>query len=87
MPGSVASLDTASLSSDGSYDSDEEERIAEEEWRESIRQLQQLFTFILMPVLGRWLGRRWSKWAYARYLRLGLGKSFFLGEQRQLVLS
>ncbi|CCL98302.1 uncharacterized protein FIBRA_00296 [Fibroporia radiculosa] len=82
MPRSVASLDSISLSSDNSYDIEEEERIAEQEWNESMAQLQQLVSFILLPILGRWLGRKWSYWAYARYLRFGLGKSFFLGEQR-----
>ncbi|KAI0639703.1 hypothetical protein C8Q77DRAFT_1152661 [Trametes polyzona] len=82
MPESVQSLDTLSVTSDGSYDSDEEDRIAEQEWQESLQQLQQLFAIVLLPYLGKFLGRRWSHWAYARYVRLGLGKSFFLGEQR-----
>ncbi|KAI0778480.1 hypothetical protein BD413DRAFT_609085 [Trametes elegans] len=79
MPGSVQSLDTISVDSDGSYDSDEEDRLAEQEWQESLQQLQQLFAIVLLPYLGKFLGRRWSHWAYARYTRLGLGKSFFLG--------
>ncbi|OBZ78800.1 hypothetical protein A0H81_00858 [Grifola frondosa] len=62
MPLSIDSLDSVSLSSGGSYDSDEEDRIAEEEWRESLEQLQQLFAIVLMPYLGKWLGRRWSYW-------------------------
>ncbi|KZT05877.1 uncharacterized protein LAESUDRAFT_654781 [Laetiporus sulphureus 93-53] len=82
MPASVASLDSESVLSDSRYDSDEEERLAEEEWRESLGQLQQLLSIVLLPIIGRWLGRKWSYWAYARYLRLGLGKSFFLGEWR-----
>lgn len=102
MPKSVRSLDSISLSSsEASYDSDEEDRLAEQEWRESLDQLQQLFSIVLLPYLGKWLGRRWSYWgaslvlppfdpgahvtvslAYARYIRLGLGKPFFLGEKR-----
>ncbi|KAI0652148.1 hypothetical protein C8Q79DRAFT_1005373 [Trametes meyenii] len=81
MPRSVQSLDTISVSSDASYDSDEEDRLAEQEWQESLQQLQQLFAIVLLPYLGKFLGRRWSHWAYARYVRLGLGKSFFLGEK------
>jgi len=84
MPESVASLDSVSISSDTSYDLDEDERIAEEEWNESLGQLQQLFGIVLLPILGRWLGRKWSYWAYARYLRLGLSRSFFLGEQSKM---
>lgn len=72
----------------------------QQEWEESLEDLQRLLTFVLMPFLGKWLGRRWSHWgelvmlldilsvcltshkiAFARYTRLGLGKSFFLGER------
>ncbi|KAF9270134.1 hypothetical protein L218DRAFT_992791 [Marasmius fiardii PR-910] len=65
-------------SDDGSYLSDDEYQLAQaqEEWEESLRQLQQLFSFVLLPLVGKWLGRRWSYWAYARYNRLGLGKAF-----------
>lgn len=96
MPNSVASVDSY-FSSD---DSDEEEhRLAQQEWEESLEQLAQIASVALLPFLGRYLGRRWSYWgmfvilstpsnsvvscyttAYARYLRLGLGRSFFLGE-------
>ncbi|KAF9056488.1 hypothetical protein BJ165DRAFT_1522391 [Panaeolus papilionaceus] len=69
--------DAASISS---YDSEEEYKLAQEEWEESLRQLQQLFSIVLLPFFGKWLGRRWSHIAYARYLRVGLGKSFFFGE-------
>ncbi|KAI0080285.1 hypothetical protein K474DRAFT_1657997 [Panus rudis PR-1116 ss-1] len=79
MPRSVASIDTTS--SADSYDSDEELRLAQQEWEESLEQLQQLVSMVLLPYLGKWLGRRWSHWAFARYLRLGLGKSFFFGER------
>lgn len=97
MPGSVASLDS-SLSSNDTWD--EEDRLLQQEWEESLEDLQRLLTFVLMPFLGKWLGRRWSHWgelvmllellsvcltshkiAFARYTRLGLGKSFFLGER------
>ena len=59
MPQSVMSLD--SLSSDGSYDSDDE-RLAQEEWEESLEQLAQLVSVVLLPFFGKWLGRRWSYW-------------------------
>jgi hypothetical protein len=96
MPRSEASL--GDLYSDDSYDSDEDFHLAQLEWEESLQQLQQLFSVVVLPFFGKWLGRRWSYWgqpcdlytiqsfnspilAYARYLRLGLGKSFFLGER------
>lgn len=95
MPSSVASID--SISSASSYDSDDEFRLAQEEWEESLQQLEQLASVVLLPFLGKWMGRKWSHWgassahfpfglltpdslaAYARYLRLGLGKAFFFG--------
>lgn len=60
MPRSEASLDD--LSSDTSYDADEDYRLAQQEWEESLQQLHQLLTVVLMPFLGKWLGRRWSYW-------------------------
>ena len=50
MPASVASLDT--ISSDDSYDSTEEERLALLEWEESLEQRQQLFAIVLLPFFG-----------------------------------
>ncbi|KAJ7706296.1 hypothetical protein B0H17DRAFT_1192794 [Mycena rosella] len=64
------------ISSQASYDSDEDFRLAQKEWEESLHQLQQLVSIVLLPFFGKWLGRRWSQWAYSRYLRLGLSKSF-----------
>ncbi|KAJ3515268.1 hypothetical protein NLJ89_g1869 [Agrocybe chaxingu] len=81
MPSSVVSVDDIS-SAASSYDSDEEYRLAQEEWEDSLQQLQQLAAVVLLPFFGKWLGRRWSHIAYARYLRVGLGKAFFFGEQR-----
>ena len=62
MPDSIQSLDTVSVTSDGSYDSDEEDRLLEQEWQESLEQLQQLFSIVLLPWVGKFLGRRWSHW-------------------------
>lgn len=59
MPASVASLDTTP--SDAAYDSDDD-RLADEEWEESLRELQELVGVVLLPFLGKWLGRRWSHW-------------------------
>ncbi|KAF8609655.1 hypothetical protein BDV93DRAFT_518434 [Ceratobasidium sp. AG-I] len=71
----ASSIDDAR--SDISYDSEEEEqRLAQQEWDESVQQLQLLLTVVVMPFFGKWLGRRWSHWLYARYQTVGLGKSF-----------
>jgi hypothetical protein len=67
---SVASLDSTSVSgSTGSYDSDDEEyQLALKEWEESLEQLQQLVAVLLLPFLGKWLGRKWSYWGMNDYL-------------------
>ncbi len=63
MPGSVHSLDTISdTSSDVSLSSDDEDRLLEQEWQESLEQLQQLVSIVLLPWVGKFLGRRWSHW-------------------------
>jgi hypothetical protein len=96
MPNSVVSIDSYFSSDDSD---DEEYRLAQQEWEESLEQLAQIVSVALLPFLGRWLGRRWSyrgefimiypsnvpvalhaALVYARYIRLGLGWSFFLGE-------
>ncbi|KIK96006.1 hypothetical protein PAXRUDRAFT_826427 [Paxillus rubicundulus Ve08.2h10] len=74
---SDASVDTESKFS---YNSDDEYRLAQKEWEESIEELQQLALVLLLPWAGKFLGRKTSHWLYARYIRVGLGMSFFLGE-------
>ncbi|KAF8167790.1 hypothetical protein B0H34DRAFT_683049, partial [Crassisporium funariophilum] len=59
MPASDVSLDDLS-SATSSYDSDEEYRLAQEEWEESLNQLQQLVAVVLLPFVGKWFGRRCS---------------------------
>lgn len=53
------------------YDEEDEEdlRIAQEEWEESVAQLQLLVSVVAMPFLGKWLGRRWSQWGESRVLK------------------
>lgn len=62
MPESEASIDLSSSSSNTSYDEDEEFQLAQKEWEESLEQLQQLLSIVLLPFFGKWLGRRWSHW-------------------------
>ncbi|KAF9229167.1 hypothetical protein BS17DRAFT_688312 [Gyrodon lividus] len=75
---SDASVDTESNFSDHS---DDEYRLAQKEWEESIEELQQLALVLLLPWAGKFIGRKTSYWLYARYLRVGLGNMFFLGER------
>lgn len=64
--------------SDTSFDSDEDLRLVQEEWEESLQQLQVLISIVLLPCLGKWLGRRTSLILYNRYLSFGLGRNFWL---------
>jgi hypothetical protein len=59
---SDTSSETSSDVSDSSYDSEEEEAMIKEEWDESVRQMKMLFSIVLMPFFGKWMGRRWSYW-------------------------
>ncbi|ELU41641.1 hypothetical protein AG1IA_04327 [Rhizoctonia solani AG-1 IA] len=64
-PKSSTSVSPASSVDDSrsqiSYDSEEEEeRLAQQEWDESVQQLQLLLTVVVLPFFGKWLGRRWS---------------------------
>lgn len=82
MPRSdISSLSDDSQSTTSSYD-EEEYLLAQKEWEESLEQLQQLVGIVLLPFIGKWLGRRWSHTLYGRYLRLGLGSAFFFGEAK-----
>lgn len=62
MPKSEASVDLSSSSSNASFDEDEDLQLAQKEWEESLQQLQQLVSIVLLPFLGKYLGRRWSHW-------------------------
>jgi hypothetical protein len=44
--------------SDG-YDS-ERERQLEREWEEGMRQLKLITTIVLLPLFGKWLGKKWA---------------------------
>lgn len=57
------------------WDSEEEARLAQEEWDESIRQLQLAVQVMLLPFVGKWLGRRWSYWGGCCSLLLSMGKT------------
>lgn len=59
MPRSVSSLSDDSRSTTSSYDEDEY-LLAQQEWEESLEQLQQLVGIVLLPFIGKYLGRRWS---------------------------
>ncbi|WRT64689.1 uncharacterized protein IL334_001623 [Kwoniella shivajii] len=78
LPSYPSSLDSES---DASSDTDTEaeiEALIQEEWEESLRQLELVVSIVVLPTIGKWYGRMWSYWAWARYQRLGvLGRAFF----------
>jgi hypothetical protein len=44
------------------WDSEEEEKRAQEEWEESMMQFNLAIQVMLLPFVGKWLGRKWSYW-------------------------
>lgn len=67
--GSDTDDDIASLPSESTTDSDletlsdDDYSDAEAEWRESIEQLELLLTLVLVPFVGKYLGRRCAYWS------------------------
>lgn len=70
--GSETDDDIASLPSESTTDSDletlsDDYSDAEAEWRESIEQLELLLTMVLVPFVGKYLGRRCAYWSMANF--------------------
>ena len=55
-------LDSMSSTSDPETISDDDYSDAEEEWRESIEQLELLLSMVLVPFVGKYLGRKCAYW-------------------------
>lgn len=49
-------------SSEASFDSDDQHALIQEEWEESMRQLEMVVSVILLPFLGKWWGRKFAFW-------------------------
>ncbi|OCF32518.1 hypothetical protein I317_00283 [Kwoniella heveanensis CBS 569] len=89
LPSYPSSIDSDDASSDvSSTETDTEDgdldseaaihAMIQEEWEESLRQMEVVLSIVIMPFFGKWFGRQWSYWAWARYQRLGgLGRPFF----------
>ncbi|KAL4921775.1 hypothetical protein BDW62DRAFT_197481 [Aspergillus aurantiobrunneus] len=41
---------------------------AEAEWQESIEQLELLLTMVIVPFVGKYLGRRCAYWSWTRFM-------------------
>jgi hypothetical protein len=67
-----SSSSSSSSSSDASSDFDEEEQAAmiQEEWEESLRQLEVVFSIVVIPFFGKWYGRRFGFWCMSCCHRL-----------------
>lgn len=46
----------------------EAESDAQREWEASLEQLQLLLTMVLVPFVGKYLGRKFAYWSWARYM-------------------
>lgn len=71
-PPSVDGSDDDSLSypsSEASFDSDDQHALIQEEWEESMRQLEMVFSVILLPFLGKWWGRKFAFWGESAFRR------------------
>ena len=53
---------SSSASSEASFDEDEERALIQEEWEESLRQMEVVMSIIIMPFFGKWFGRQWAYW-------------------------
>ncbi|KAI9927740.1 hypothetical protein MW887_002592 [Aspergillus wentii] len=41
---------------------------AEEEWRESLEQLELLLTMVLVPFVGKYVGKKCAYWGWTRFM-------------------
>ncbi|EGS18525.1 uncharacterized protein CTHT_0051280 [Thermochaetoides thermophila DSM 1495] len=67
--------DVASISSSilDHSDDDEYKSDAQKEWEASLEQLQLLLSMTVMPFLGRFLGRKFAYWSWARFMEWKYG--------------
>lgn len=65
----IASLPSESTSaSDLETLSDDDYSDAEQEWKESIQQLELLLTMVIVPFMGKYLGRKCAYWGMLHML-------------------
>lgn len=58
---SIASISSSILS-------DDDESDAQKEWEASLEQLQLLLTLVVVPFAGKYFGRKFAYWSWARYM-------------------
>jgi len=65
----VDSLPSSEPDSDESLTvSDLDESDAEKEWKESLQQLELLLTMVVVPYAGKYFGRKFAYWGWAKYM-------------------
>ncbi|PLB52717.1 hypothetical protein P170DRAFT_434438 [Aspergillus steynii IBT 23096] len=64
----VASLPSESTSASDLDSLSDDYSDAEEEWRESIEQLELLLTMVLVPFVGKYFGRKCAYWGWTRFM-------------------
>ncbi|KAI0551590.1 hypothetical protein F4679DRAFT_131873 [Xylaria curta] len=64
----IDDIDSLPSTSTESFESDEDDYDAQKEWEQSLEQLQLLLTMILVPFAGKYFGRKFAYWSWARYM-------------------
>lgn len=59
---SLPSVSASDSSLEGDFSDGDEESDAEREWKESIQQLELLLTMVIIPFVGKYLGRKCAYW-------------------------
>jgi hypothetical protein len=59
---SGSEIDSLPSSTSSSVDEDEFISDAEREWRESLQQIELMLTMIIVPVMGKYFGRKCAYW-------------------------
>ncbi|WVN89384.1 uncharacterized protein L203_104607 [Cryptococcus depauperatus CBS 7841] len=72
--GTSSEIDTGSESGDSDSELD---ALIQEEWEESLRQMEMVISIIVIPYFGKYIGRHWAFRAYERWRTVGLGRAFF----------
>jgi len=72
-------LESSSNISSGRSETCSDFEAEREEWEENLRHLHLIVSIVVLPYIGKWLGRKWSFWLYARHLKMGWSLDFFLG--------
>jgi len=56
-----SSVDSSEIESEGDSD-------AQREWEASLQQLEMILTMMIVPYAGKYFGRRFAYWSWARYM-------------------